>query len=48
MNHEFMDNMRVTYPNTPLSDLEASDEYVQSNGGLDALEEDEEDEEEDW
>jgi hypothetical protein len=42
-----MEYMRVTYPNTPLSDYKEVDEYVRRNGGLDTLEEDEEDEEED-
>ena len=29
MNREFMEYMRVTYPNTPLSDFKAADVYVQ-------------------
>ena len=45
MNREFMEYMRATYPNTPLSDFKSTDAYVQSHGGLDTLEEDEEDEE---
>ena len=45
MNHEFMEYMRVTYPNTPLSDFKEDDPHVQSHEGLDTLEEDEEDEE---
>ena len=45
MNREFMEYMRVTYPNTPLSDFKTTDAYVQRNGGPDTLEEDEEDEE---
>jgi hypothetical protein len=48
MLREFMEYMRDTYPNTPLSDFKSVDAYVQRNGGLDTLEEDEEDEEEDW
>jgi hypothetical protein len=40
-----MEYMRETYPNTPMSDFKEVDAYVQSHGGLDALEEDEEDEE---
>jgi hypothetical protein len=48
MNHEFMEYMRVTYPNTPLSDFKSPDVYVKHHGGLDVLEVDEEDEEEDW
>ena len=45
MTHEFMEYMSVGYPNTPLSDFKSADVYVQNNGGLDSLEEDEEDEE---
>ena len=48
MNREFMEYMRVTYPNTPSSDFKVTDVYVQNNGGLGDLEEDEENEEEDW
>ncbi len=44
MLREFIEYMRSTYPNTPLSDFKPV-VYVQSNGGLDSLEEGEEDEE---
>ena len=42
MNREFMDYMymRATDPNTPLSDFKVPDAYVQSHGGIDALEKD--------
>jgi hypothetical protein len=30
MNHEFMEYMRVSYPDTPLSDFRAADTYVPS------------------
>ena len=47
INREFMEYMRVTYPNTPLSDFKSPDVYVKHHGGLGVLEVDEEDEEED-
>ena len=31
--------MRTTYPNTPLSDFTTDETYVEINGGLDILEE---------
>ena len=44
MNHEFMEYMRITYPDTPLSDsVKSADTYVRDHGGLDFL--DDEDEE---
>ena len=45
MSREFNEYMRVTYPNTPLSDFKSPDVYVKSNEGLDPLEEDQEDQE---
>ena len=45
MNRKFMEYMRATYPNTQLSNFKVADAYAQSNGGLDAFEEDEEDQE---
>ena len=44
MNREFMEYMRVTYPNTPLSEFKETDAYVRVYGGVDALDDDEEDE----
>ena len=44
MNHEFMEYMRVSYPDTPLSEFKTADTYVYSHGGVDALENDEDDE----
>ena len=43
MNHGFMEYMRKTYPNTPLSEFKAADAYVRTHG-LDALVDDEEEE----
>ena len=45
MNHEFIEYLKVTYPNTPLSDFKSVDTCVKNNGGLDtpSLQEDEED-----
>jgi hypothetical protein len=40
-NHGFMEYMRKTYPNTPLSEFRAVDAYVRTHG-LDALVDDEE------
>ena len=44
MNHEFMEYMRETYLDTPLSEFKTADTYVYSHGGVDALEDDEDDE----
>jgi hypothetical protein len=41
MNHGFMEYMRKTHPNTPLSEFKTTDAYVQTHG-LDALVDDEE------
>ena len=43
MNRGFMEYMRKTYPNTPLSEFRAADAYVLTHG-LDALVDDEEEE----
>ncbi len=43
MNHEFMEYMRVSYPDTPLSEFKAADTYVRTRGGLEALDDDEDD-----
>ena len=43
MNHGFMEYMRKTYPNTPLSEFRDTDAYVRTHG-LDALVDDEEEE----
>ena len=43
MNRGFMEYMRKTYPNTPLSEFRAVDAYVRTHG-LDALVDDEEEE----
>ncbi len=44
MNREFMEYMRATYPNTPLLEFKTTDVYVRVHGGVDALDDDEEDE----
>ena len=44
MNREFMEYMRTTYPNTPLSEFKTSDVYVSVHGGVDTLDDDEDDE----
>ena len=44
MNHEFMEYMRVSFPDTPLSEFKTVDTYVHAHGGLDALDDDEDDE----
>jgi hypothetical protein len=43
MNRGFMEYMRKTYPNTPLSEFKTTDVYVLTHG-LDALVDDEEEE----
>ena len=43
MNHEFMEYMRKTYPDTPLSEFKAADTYVRTRGGLETLDDDEDD-----
>ena len=43
MNHEFMEYMRATYPDTPLSEFKESDTYVCARGGLESFDDDEED-----
>jgi hypothetical protein len=37
MNHEFMEYMRASYPDTPLSDFRVVDTYVRTHGGVQAL-----------
>jgi hypothetical protein len=44
MNREFMEYMRSSYPDTPLSELRSVDTYVRTHGGVEALEDDEDDE----
>jgi hypothetical protein len=44
MNREFMEYMRVSYPDTPLSEFKTSDTYVLDHGGVETLEDDEDDE----
>jgi hypothetical protein len=44
MNREFMEYMRSTFPDTPLSEFKAADTYVRARGGLETLDDDEEDE----
>ena len=44
MNHEFIEYMRTTYPDTPLSEFKESDTYVCAHRGVDALEDEEDDE----
>ncbi len=44
MNHGFMEYMRSSYPDTPLSEFRAVDTYVYTHGGVETLEDDEDDE----
>ena len=44
MNREFMEYMRASYPDTPLSDFKSVDTYVRTQGGVEALDDDEDDE----
>jgi hypothetical protein len=44
MNREFMEYMRVSYPDTPLSKFKEADTYVCAHGGLEGLDDDEDDE----
>jgi hypothetical protein len=44
MNHEFMEYMRVSYPDTNLSEFKVPDTYVHDRGGVDTLDDDEDDE----
>ena len=44
MNHEFMEYMRASYPDTPLSDFKAVHTYVRVIGGVETLDDDEDDE----
>ena len=44
MNREFMEYMRASYPDTPLSDVKAVDTYVRAHGGVEALDDDEDNE----
>ncbi len=43
MNHEFMEYMRVTYPDTPLSGFKETDTYVLTRGGFETRDDDEDD-----
>jgi hypothetical protein len=43
MNREFMEYMRATYPDTPLSEFKEADTYVRTRGGLETLDDDEDD-----
>jgi hypothetical protein len=43
MNHEFMEYMRATCPDTPLSEFKTADTYVRTRGGLEPLDDDEDD-----
>jgi hypothetical protein len=44
MNREFMEYMRSSYPDTPLSDFKTVDTYVHTHGGFVTLDDDEDDE----
>ena len=44
MNHEFMEYMRETYPDTPLSQFKSVDTYVLNHGGVETLDDDDDDE----
>ena len=43
MNHEFMEYMRASYPDTPLSEFKSADTYVRARGGVETLDDDEDD-----
>ncbi len=43
MNREFMEYMRSTFPDTPLSEFKTADTYVRARGGLETFDDDEED-----
>jgi hypothetical protein len=44
MNREFMDYMRASYPDTPLSEFKTADTYVRTHVGVAAFDDDEDDE----
>ena len=44
MNREFMEYMRVSYPDTPLSEFKSADTYVRVHGDVGGLDDDEDDE----
>jgi hypothetical protein len=44
MNREFMEYMRSSYPDTPLSEFKAADPYVCVHRGVEDLDDDEDDE----
>jgi hypothetical protein len=44
MNHEFMEYMKTSYPDTPLSESKVTDTYVCTHGGVEDLDDDEGDE----
>jgi hypothetical protein len=44
MNHGFMEYMRTSYPDTPLSEFKSADTYVCAHGGVEGLDDDEDDE----
>jgi hypothetical protein len=44
MNQKFMEYMRSSYPDTPLSEFKTGGTYVYSHGGVETLEDDEDDE----
>ena len=44
MNREFMEYMRESYPDTPLSDFRVADTYVHAHGGVQTLDDDDDDE----
>ena len=41
MNHEFMEYMRTSYPDTPLSEFKEEDTNVCTHGGVETLDDDE-------
>jgi hypothetical protein len=44
MNRGFMEYMRASYPDTPLSEFKAADTYVRAHGDVGGLDDDEDDE----
>ncbi len=43
MNREFLEYMRASYPDTPLSEFKAADTYVRAHGGVHVFDDDEDD-----
>jgi len=44
INHEFVEYMRTSYPDTPLSEFTTADTYTHAHGGVEDLDDDDDDE----